>query len=358
MWPFTPKPEKRSGGGYTDAIVAALENVAAASVADVANTAAVEAVAGSLSRAFLAAEVDAPSWAQDAITPDWLALVGRSLVLRGESLTVVRIASSGDLALIPAAYWNWHGGTASDIEMNWRAQVTTYGPSGSVTRTLGRDSLCFLRWGASPGDRYRGRGPLSWASLTAKTAAESERMLGDESAGPLAKFITYPEGQLNQDPDDEEDPLAGMRKAIAGAKGKALLVETTKSGHGEGYGSSPQRDWNPTRLGACAPDSQVQLADMAFNRMLAACGCPPGMFSPSTAQAAKEALRLWHMGTVKPLARLIEHELSARLETPVKLHLDDYGRDLAGRAQAFQKLVAGGVAVNEALFTAGLLADD
>ena len=37
---------------------------------------------------------------------------------------------------------------------------------------------------------------------------------------------------------------------------------------------------------------------------------------------------------------------------------DAYPLDLAGRAQAFQKLVAGGVSVTEALATAGLLADD
>ena len=35
-----------------------------------------------------------------------------------------------------------------------------------------------------------------------------------------------------------------------------------------------------------------------------------------------------------------------------------YNVDLAGRAQAFQKLVAGGVAINEALVTAGLLEGD
>ena len=43
----------------------------------------------------------------------------------------------------------------------------------------------------------------------------------------------------------------------------------------------------------------------------------------------------------------------------MRLKFDLYNTDLAGRAQAFQKrLVAGGVAVNEALMTAGLLADD
>ena len=37
---------------------------------------------------------------------------------------------------------------------------------------------------------------------------------------------------------------------------------------------------------------------------------------------------------------------------------ENYPLDLAGRAQAFQKLVAGGVAVNEALVTSGLMAED
>ena len=61
---------------------------------------------------------------------------------------------------------------------------------------------------------------------------------------------------------------------------------------------------------------------------------------------------------VLPLARQLETELSEKLETAVRLRFDLYNVDLAGRAQAFQKLVAGGVAVNEALATAGLLAGE
>ena len=54
---------------------------------------------------------------------------------------------------------------------------------------------------------------------------------------------------------------------------------------------------------------------------------------------------------------MLEHELTVKLETDVQLRFDLYNIDLAGRAQAFQKLVAGGVGVNEALATSGLLAD-
>ena len=56
---------------------------------------------------------------------------------------------------------------------------------------------------------------------------------------------------------------------------------------------------------------------------------------------------------------MLAAELSAKLETEIALNFDKlYMHDLAGRAQAFQKLVAGGVAVNEALTTSGLLATD
>ena len=60
------------------------------------------------------------------------------------------------------------------------------------------------------------------------------------------------------------------------------------------------------------------------------------------------------MGTVRPLARLLAHELTMRLEIPVALKFDGYPLDLQARAATFQKLVA----VSEALATSGLLADD
>ena len=81
-------------------------------------------------------------------------------------------------------------------------------------------------------------------------------------------------------------------------------------------------------------------------------------FDDSDGTSKREALRQWHLGTVQPLARLLETELSEKLEASIRLRFDLYNVDLAGRAQAFQKLIAGGVGVNEALQTAGLLIDE
>ena len=90
------KREKRSaGGGYSDAVVAAIEAQAAAKVADASSTAAVESVAGLLSRAFADADVVAEPWAAEAVSPFWLMQVGRSLIREGASLSVIQMSGSG-----------------------------------------------------------------------------------------------------------------------------------------------------------------------------------------------------------------------------------------------------------------------
>ena len=65
-----------------------------------------------------------------------------------------------------------------------------------------------------------------------------------------------------------------------------------------------------------------------------------------------------HRAPSGPSPALLEHELTARLDTTVKLRFDGDPLDMQARAATFKALVAGGVAVNEALTTAGLLTDD
>ena len=354
-WLWQRREVRDAGGGYTDAVVAAIEAQAAQKVADASSTAAIEAVAGLLSRAFGDAEVEADDWAQQAITPFWLMQVGRSLVREGASLSVITMTGDEELDLVPAAFWNFAALSTlgGELEADWHARVTTDGPSSSYTRLVGRDRLVYVRWGTLPGTRYRGQGPTSWAYTTPRLQGEAERGLADEAAGPLAQILPIP-----QDAGGDDDPLAGQRADIGAARGKAVLVETTAAGWGEGRGSAPQSDWKPNRLGPMMPEAMVRVADSAFARMVAACGASVSLFSDADGTAQREALRRWHMGTVRPLAHLLEHELTARLDTTVKLRFDGYPLDMQARAATCKALVAGGVAVNEALTTAGLLTDD
>ena len=149
-----------------------------------------------------------------------------------------------------------------------------------------------------------------------------------------------------------------LKADIAAARGKAVLTETTAAGWSEGRASAPQRDWVPSRLGPEPPDAMVAGVDAAFARMVAACGSTISLFNDSDGTSQREALRRWHMGTVRPLAVLLEHELATKLDTTVQLRFDRYPTDLAGRAAAFKALVTGGMAIADAVATAGLLIDD
>ena len=350
-------PEARSAGGggdFFNGVVAELQAQASTRSGDAGATAAIEAVSGQLSRAFADAEVVGADWLKETVTPAFLAQVGRDLIRSGASLHRVDVNMDGQVRLWPQAQWFWHEGRSSDPS-TWMVRCTEYGPSGSVTHLLPWTAVIWQTWGLSTTTPWVGRGPASWAALTAKTAAETERSLGDEASGPLANLVTYP-----QDGGDGEDgdPLAMLKTDIAGARGKALLVETTAAGLGEGRASAPQRDWVPSRLGPEPPDSMVASVDAAFARMVAACGSTISLFNDSDGTSQREALRRWHMGTVRPVSVLLAAELTVKLDTPVALRFDAYATDLAGRASAFKSLVTAGMDITEAVAVAGLMVDD
>ena len=350
-WPWQRRERREAATDYATLVSRLIAAQADGVTVNATKTAAVEAAAGALSRAFAAAQVDAPSWVGETVTPGVLAQIGRDLIRVGESLHLLRM-STGRGRLLPCSTWYFEGGADP---ANWTCTATAYGPSGSATWRVPWASVVFLAWGAPTARPYHGLPPTGWASDTARLSAEAERSLADEASGPIAQLLPVP---ADGGDGGDDDPLKMLKADIRTARGKALLVETvTGGGWGEGRASAPQRDWQASRLGANPPDAMATIRKDAFAAVLAACGCSPALFDDSDGTSKREALRQWHLGTVLPLARLLEHELTLKLAAPVRLRFDLYNVDLAGRAQAFQKLVAGGVAVNEALATSGLLAD-
>ena len=254
----------------------------------------------------------------------------------------------GAVQLIPASSWHWEG---THDPSTWTTRVTCYGPSTSTTWNLPAAGVIFCRWGSSAGQPYVGTGPLSWAHTTARLQSEAERSLADEAQGPLAQLLAIPQdGGDNSD----SDPLKMLKTDIAGARGKAILVETSAAGWGEGRTAAPQRDWQASRLGPMPPESLATIRRDAFEAVLAACGTPPSLFVDSDGTSQREALRRWHLGTVLPLARLVEHELTAKLETPVTLKFDSYALDMVSRATVVAKLAQAGVPMATALEAVGL----
>ena len=347
-WPWQRRERRDSGGDFSDAVVRLIEAQAAGTAADASSTAAVEAAAGALSRAFASAEVVGEPWVQECVSPTFLAQVGRDLIRSGDSMHVIRVGIDGMVKLIPASSWHWEGNHDPD---SWTVRATCYGPSTSTTWNLPASAVVFVRWGGTPGQPYVGTGPLSWAHTTARLQSEAERSLADEAQGPLAQLLAIPsDGGDSAD----SDPLKMLKADIAGARGKALLVETSAAGWGEGRTAAPQRDWQAARLGPMPPDSMVTIRKDAFEAVLAACGTPPSLFTDADGTSQREALRRWHLGTVLPLARQVEHELTLKLETPVELKFDSHALDMVSRATVVAKLAQAGVPMATALDAVGM----
>ena len=342
-WPWQRRERRDSGGNFSDAVVRLIEAQAAGTAADASSTAAVEAASGALSRAFASAEVVGPAWVAEAVSPGVLAQVGRDLIRNGDSMHIIRMGRDGLVRLIPASSWHWEG---THDPSTWTVRATAYGPSTSTTWNLPASGVVFCRWGGTPGQPYVGTGPLSWAHTTARLQSEAERSLADEVQGPLAQLLAIPSDGGNAGDDDS---LKVLKSDISGARGKALLVETSAAGWGEGKTAAPQRDWQAARLGPMPPESMATIRKDAFEAVLAACGTPPSLFVDSDGTSQREALRRWHLGTVLPLARLVEHELTAKLETPVELKFDSYALDMVSRATVVAKLAQAGVPMATAL---------
>ena len=350
MWPFKSEKRQAVGGGYTEAVSTLIYAQAVGSAQNASSTAALESVAGMLSRTFASAEVLAAPEIVRAVSPRCLGQIGRDLVRVGESLHVIRYMG-GRLMLVPASTWYWEGGADP---ATWTCTATCYGPSGSSTWRVPQESVVYVAWGSPTARPYHGLGPTSWAAETARLSANAERALANEAGGPVAQLLPVP--QDGGDGVEDTDPLAPLKSDIAAAKGNALLVETTAGGWQEGRASAPQADWKQARLGPMPPAEMVKLAESAFGRVLAACGASPALFDASDGTSKREALRQWHMGVVRPFGRLLAVELTDKLGSPVALKFDDYGRDMVSRAQVFSKLIgAEGVSLEKALQISGLM---
>ena len=80
--------------------------------------------------------------------------------------------------------------------------------------------------------------------------SESKRSLTDDAGGLLSHLL--PVSQDGGD-DSEDQPLAGLKSDIRSARGRAVLIETTVAGWGEGNTAAPRIDWIPSHLGPNPP---------------------------------------------------------------------------------------------------------
>ena len=345
-WPWQSNLETRADSSYTDALVAAITaNAKGQTTAFPSAVGALEAAAGLVGRAFASAVVETESSAvMRSLTPGCLALIGRSLIRRGEIVFYID-TSMGMIDLLPCQS---HDVDGAPNPATWLYRCTVSGPD--MTHTYERTpaaGVVHISYSRDVETPWRGVGPLQSAQLTGRLAAETLAALADESSGPR--------GHLLGIPVDGNDPtVASLKADLRTLAGKLALLEIGDWGGAAGGGNVVLK---PERLGPEPTAALVELFKVSREDVLSSCGVNPSLVMDAQGTAQREAYRQFLFGTVAPLGRMVAAELTAKLGAPIKLDWEELrASDIAGRARAFGTMVStGGMDVDRAAALSGLL---
>ena len=329
---------------YTDAVVRILQGEAGGS-ASVDGTAALETAAGAYGRAFASAKVSPSGPRTGWLTPHLLNVLARNIIVRGEWVARLRVEAGQVAADVPAT---WHV-TGGHRRSTWTYQVTSHGPSSTHTEYVPEPGIVHVQYAHDLHRPWLGLGPLHVAVAEGKLHAATVEALADEAAGPRGSLLPIPT-------DGEDENLDEFKATIGTLRGKMAVVETTAAGWSEGRMAAPREDYGQKRIGANPPDSLRNLRTDSARAILAATGVPVELVALADGTGQREAYRRFLFGSVLPLARIVERELAAKLETEVRLDFSELmASDLAGRARAFQSMVGGGMELERAAALAGLM---
>ena len=354
-WPFRREPEKRqTTQGYTASLTAALQAGAEGGVSDTAPlaTAALEAAAGLYARCLAAALVTGAPDAARALSPPTLALMGRDLIRRGESLFRI-VVRGGRIELRPLGFAYAPGGSADPLA--WTYNVTEYGPTDSRHAWLPAAAVVHCRYSVNASRPWLGVPPWSWAAATSQAVAALDRFVVGEAGAPHGHLLGVPETPQVDD-DGDVRPLDAFRADSAKAKGGTLVMEHSGEWSTETPGGHARSKLEHVTYGM---DRGIldALRTATGRDVLGACGVPPTLFVPnSDGTAQREAFRRFLHASLRPMARIMEAELRLKLDAPdLALDLSElHAADVAGRARSFKAFVETGVDPEDAARETGI----
>ena len=275
-----------------------------------------------------------------------MGLVGREMVRHGEQISLLHV-DDGVLRVLPAGSWDVNGSHG-----HWIYRLDLYGPSSSNnTFTVPARNPCLhFRWATDPGRPWRGLSPMGVARSGGRLAAEVEAALADEMSGPRGSVLPVPSWTTAS--------IEDIRKIVPTLGGRFAFVESLQAGLDSGTGSNPADDWKSRRIGANPPDSLRGIMVESARSVSGACGVPWPLLSGAEGAAERESYRRFLHSSVEPVARVVEQELSAKLEVDVRLDMGALrAGDMAGRARAFGSMVKAGMAMAEAAAASGVLSE-
>lgn len=262
----------------------------------------------------------------DLLTRFAMALVARSLALRGEVVFLIR-----DDRLVPCADWDLR--TRDGVPTAYRVSVSEAG--GGVSFTALAAEVLHVRIGTDPVAPWLGIAPLRRAALTAGLLQAIEDALSEVySLAPLgSQVVPFPES-----PEVDQTALG---RSFRGQRGRVLLRESvTVTAAG---GPVPATDWRPASL---TPDLQAALPLEALasarDAVCGAFGVLPALFAGNAqGPLVREAQRHLCGWTLQPIAMLLAEEASAKLGTQVMVDTlrPVQAYDAGGRSRALATIV-------------------
>lgn len=325
-WPWQKKQiEKRaSASGFTAEIIAARESYISGRRGVGELTATVQGCIGLWENAFTLADVSGT----ELLTPRDMAMIARSLALRGEAVFLI-----GEDRLIAAS--DWDVSTRDGEPKAYRLSISEAG--GGEMRTALAAEVLHIRINADVSAPWTGQAPLRRAAITAGLLQAVESALAEiyENAPLGSQIVPFPEA-----PGTDTEKLS---RGFRGRRGSVLLresVNVTAAG-----GPAPPTDWKPNDL---TPDIQRAMTTetlvAARESICTVYGVLPGLFSPAaTGPLVREAQRHLAAWTLQPVAELVAHEASEKLGTLIEIDIlrPLQAFDAGGRARAFAGMIEG-----------------
>ena len=337
MWPFR---EARGGAVTRDATEIAISALAARAAGKDARPetlAALEIAASYVGRAFASAVVSGPEAAR-FLTREAMAMIGRSLVLRGE---LVMLPEGS--ALVPASTFDIRGGPN-----DWAYRCDFAGPSSSVSRFLPAQSVLHFRINADPSQPWKGQAAHSLATATAATAANAEASATGEARIAISRLIPV---ASTLTPGQRDDTTTTLADELKRGGYFALSLIGARPGAGERMSRLSVKPVQPD-----PSEGHLALRRSAALELIEAAGVPAVLADPrAEAQGQREGFRRFVHATIEPMARIVEAELTAKAGLPCALIFASlFAAHLAGRGRALKQMVESGVALVDALDTVGL----
>lgn len=346
MWPFKQRAKNVSQPDLLSVLMGGLPAGSLGLLEDTTRTAALETAASMWSNALASASGPLPS--------DCLAWLGRELILRGQGVLLID-TSMGRLRFVPV--WHVDIDGFGPFPEAWTYRCTVNSPDNSTYVRVSGSGVVHLNWATDPVRPWRGLPP--WDTTTGAVLGSVEGRLKNEARTPFGYLL--PSRDRRGSPTDDNAENAGFN--FAGLNGK--LVTTTGTPQevaGAGQVANPQQRYSPIRLGMDLPQTLVQFRKDIERSVFLTCGVPPSLTDTSDGTSQRESYRRFCLLSVEPVLRRLSSELVAKLEiTPAEAAFNIWGlwgHDLAGRAKAFQVLVAAGKSEAEASKLAGLMVPD